>query len=103
MRKTVAILMFDDVEVLDFAGPFEVFAVTDELRSHEAFNVVTVGLRPERPGQKTGSRSSRLTRSRIAPLPTSSSCRAASERALSSEMTYSWNGYGSRPARRRSR
>lgn len=25
--KTVAILMFDDVEVLDFAGPFEVFGV----------------------------------------------------------------------------
>ncbi len=42
MRKNVAILVFDDVEVLDFAGPFEVFAVTDELRSHTAFNVVTV-------------------------------------------------------------
>jgi transcriptional regulator GlxA family with amidase domain len=42
MRRNVAILMFDDVEVLDFAGPFEVFAVTDELRSHEAFNVYTV-------------------------------------------------------------
>jgi transcriptional regulator GlxA family with amidase domain len=42
MRKNVAILVFDDVEVLDFAGPFEVFAVTDELRSREAFNVYTV-------------------------------------------------------------
>ncbi|MGA2016028.1 MAG: DJ-1/PfpI family protein [Opitutaceae bacterium] len=42
MRKNVAILVFDDVEVLDFAGPFEVFAVTDELRSHTVFNVVTV-------------------------------------------------------------
>jgi transcriptional regulator GlxA family with amidase domain len=46
MRKTVAILVFDDVEVLDFAGPFEVFAVTDELRSHSEFNVVTVAPQP---------------------------------------------------------
>lgn len=26
--KKVAILIFDDVEVLDFCGPFEVFAVS---------------------------------------------------------------------------
>lgn len=45
MRKTVAILVFDDVEVLDFAGPFEVFAVADELLSHTVFNVVTVAPR----------------------------------------------------------
>jgi transcriptional regulator GlxA family with amidase domain len=42
MKKNIAILLFDDVEVLDFAGPFEVFAVTDELRGGEAFNVFTV-------------------------------------------------------------
>ena len=42
MKKNVALLLFDDVEVLDFAGPFEVFAVTDELRDHETFNVYTV-------------------------------------------------------------
>jgi transcriptional regulator GlxA family with amidase domain len=41
MRKTVVILLFEDVEVLDFAGPFEVFAVTDSLRSNQAFRVVT--------------------------------------------------------------
>jgi transcriptional regulator GlxA family with amidase domain len=41
MKKNVAILLFDDVEVLDFAGPFEVFAVTDELRDNGAFNVFT--------------------------------------------------------------
>jgi transcriptional regulator GlxA family with amidase domain len=44
MRRTVAILVFEDVEVLDFAGPFEVFAVTDELRQQAAFNVLTVGV-----------------------------------------------------------
>lgn len=42
MKKHVAILIFDDVEILDFAGPFEVFAVTDELRAHEEFHVFTV-------------------------------------------------------------
>jgi len=46
MRRNVAILVFDDVEVLDFAGPFEVFSVTDELRSREAFNVHTVAQSP---------------------------------------------------------
>lgn len=42
MRRTVAILLFDEIEVLDFAGPFEVFAVTDELSDHNFFRVVTV-------------------------------------------------------------
>jgi transcriptional regulator GlxA family with amidase domain len=46
MRRNVAILVFDEVEVLDFAGPFEVFAVTDELRDHSAFNVMTVAPQP---------------------------------------------------------
>jgi len=42
MKKHVAILIFDDVEVLDFSGPFEVFGVTDELHEQEAFHVFTV-------------------------------------------------------------
>ena len=46
MKQNVAILIFDDVEVLDFAGPFEVFAVTDELCGHEAFHTFTVALTP---------------------------------------------------------
>ena len=46
MKRNVAILVFDDVEVLDFAGPFEVFAVADELQEHTAFNVFTVAPRP---------------------------------------------------------
>ncbi len=50
MKQNIAILIFDDVEVLDFAGPFEVFAVIDGLRGHETFNVFTVAeeLRPVR-------------------------------------------------------
>lgn len=43
MKRNVGILLFDDVEVLDFAGPFEVFAMTDELRGHDTFNVFTIG------------------------------------------------------------
>lgn len=46
MKKNVAILIFPDVEVLDFAGPFEVFAVTDELRGHDTFNTFTVAAAP---------------------------------------------------------
>jgi transcriptional regulator GlxA family with amidase domain len=41
MRNT-AILIFDDAEVLDFCGPFEVFSVTSELNNYELFNVYTV-------------------------------------------------------------
>lgn len=45
-HRTVAILLFDDVEVLDFAGPFEVFSVTRELAGDQLFNVHTVGITP---------------------------------------------------------
>ena len=42
-KRNVGILIFEDVEVLDFAGPFEVFAVTSELNNYELFEVFTVG------------------------------------------------------------
>lgn len=41
-RYKVGIYIFDEVEVLDFAGPFEVFAVTDELGDYQLFEVFTV-------------------------------------------------------------
>jgi transcriptional regulator GlxA family with amidase domain len=47
VKQNVAILVFDEVEVLDFAGPFEVFAVTDELRGHDTFNTFTVATKPD--------------------------------------------------------
>jgi transcriptional regulator GlxA family with amidase domain len=47
MPRNVAILLFDEVEVLDFAGPFEVFAVTGQRSGGEApFNVYTVAEKP---------------------------------------------------------
>ncbi len=40
--KTVAIVLFDEAEVLDFAGPFEVFSVTGKWRGESPFNVFLV-------------------------------------------------------------
>jgi transcriptional regulator GlxA family with amidase domain len=43
MTRNVAILIFDDVEVLDFCGPFEVFGVTGQRDGGEfPFRVYTV-------------------------------------------------------------
>lgn len=41
-QKTVALLLFPDVEVLDFAGPFEVFSVAADSADPAPFRVVTV-------------------------------------------------------------
>lgn len=42
MPRTLAILIFDEVEVLDFCGPFEVFSVSNRFTDPPAFKVVTV-------------------------------------------------------------
>ena len=41
-RLNTAIFIFDDVELLDFAGPFEVFSACDSLFDRAMFNVYTV-------------------------------------------------------------
>lgn len=41
-KRNIGILIFENAEVLDFAGPFEVFSVTSELNNFEPFNVFTV-------------------------------------------------------------
>jgi len=45
-RRTVGILVFDDVEVLDFCGPFEVFSVARPVGIHDdaaqLFSAVTI-------------------------------------------------------------
>ena len=43
-QRNVAVFIFDDVEVLDFAGPFEVFNVTGEVIEPAPFNTYTVAL-----------------------------------------------------------
>ena len=40
--RNLAILIFEDVEVLDFCGPFEVFSVANRFTEPAAFNVLTV-------------------------------------------------------------
>lgn len=47
MRQRVGIVLFDDVEVMDFAGPFEVFAVTGQREGIGNFDVYTIGSTPE--------------------------------------------------------
>jgi transcriptional regulator GlxA family with amidase domain len=48
MTKTIGIYIFDDVEVLDFAGPFEVFSTAARVQARltpdapKLFNVVTI-------------------------------------------------------------
>jgi transcriptional regulator GlxA family with amidase domain len=42
----LAILIFDDVEVLDFCGPFEVFAMTNRFTDPAPFNLFTVAEKP---------------------------------------------------------
>ncbi len=46
-RQQVGILLFEGVELLDFAGPFEVFSAADELRGGTAFDVWTVAASAE--------------------------------------------------------
>jgi transcriptional regulator GlxA family with amidase domain len=41
-QRNVAIFIFDEVEVLDFCGPFEVFSVTGRRNNLQPFNVYTV-------------------------------------------------------------
>lgn len=45
--RNVAILIFDEVEVLDFCGPFEVFSVTGRRRDQKPFEVYTVAEKAE--------------------------------------------------------
>jgi transcriptional regulator GlxA family with amidase domain len=42
MTRRVAVLLFDNVEVMDFAGPFEVFGVAGQREGKHLFDVYTV-------------------------------------------------------------
>lgn len=44
--RLLSILFFDDVEVLDFCGPFEVFSAANRFTDSPAFSVLTVAERP---------------------------------------------------------
>jgi transcriptional regulator GlxA family with amidase domain len=44
--RTLAVVIFDEVEVLDFCGPFEVFSVASHFTDPPGFHVVTVSEKP---------------------------------------------------------
>ena len=44
--RNVAILIFDDVELLDFCGPYEVFSVAASRNSPPPFRVCTLAVKP---------------------------------------------------------
>jgi transcriptional regulator GlxA family with amidase domain len=44
-QRRVSILLFDDAEVLDFAGPFEVFSVANELNENPLFKVSMIAFK----------------------------------------------------------
>src|SRR4051812_4539467 len=46
MKRNVAIFIFDEVEVLDFTGPLEVFGVANQLQGGDTFNVFTFAESP---------------------------------------------------------
>jgi len=46
ITRNVAIFLFDEVEVLDFAGPFEVFSNAGATSGAKPFNVYTVSEKP---------------------------------------------------------
>lgn len=43
MRYKIALLCFDEMEVLDFAGPFEVFSVANELSDYTLLDITLLG------------------------------------------------------------
>jgi len=45
MKRALGILLFDDVELLDFCGPFEVFSVANNQCAGSAFDIFTVAER----------------------------------------------------------
>lgn len=40
--RTVSVLLFNEVEVLDFAGPFEVFSIAENDTNSKNFRIITI-------------------------------------------------------------
>ncbi len=43
MKNKIAMICFDEMEVLDFAGPFEVFSVANELSDYQLLDITLLG------------------------------------------------------------
>ena len=89
-RKRIGIVIYEEVEVLDFCGPFEVFSVTrlrEEKRREETspFQALLDGAPwrfPPRLPQRAECRSCLITRSRTVPLWISSWSRVVGVSAI---------------------
>ena len=105
-RKRVGILVFPDVEVLDFCGPFEVFSVTrlDEEARREEPSPFEVLLVAEHSGTVVTTGGMKVTPDHTleaARRSTSSWCRAGGERGRRSRTRGWWRGSASAPGRSR--
>jgi len=52
--KKLGILIFDEVEVLDFAGPFEVFSVANQLSNYQLLQIHTLSIEEQKIHAKNG-------------------------------------------------
>ena len=100
-RKSVGIVVFDDIEVLDFCGPFEVFSVTrlDEAKRREEPSPFDVKLIPEKGGRSSPTEGCGwfpTTASTTARRSTSSASPAAGAPAGSWRTRSCWSGFARR-------
>jgi transcriptional regulator GlxA family with amidase domain len=77
-RRTVGILIFDDAEVLDVCGPYEVFSVAGRRQGLEPFDVRLLAKEPGPVMARNGFVMTPHGTLREARRSTSCSCRAAS-------------------------
>jgi transcriptional regulator GlxA family with amidase domain len=54
MKKRIGIFIFEDVDVMDFAGPFEVFSVTNQLNDYQLFDIQVISIKNEMIVAKNG-------------------------------------------------
>src|SRR5215471_10505377 len=92
MTRQVQILAFDGMEVLDYAGPYEVFNVAGEL-GDGAFAVASVGVTAS-PTGRGGSPSCRRSSWTTLRMRTSSSSRVDRGHARSCGTSGCWGGCG---------
>jgi hypothetical protein len=69
--RNLALLVFGDVEVLDFCGPFEVFTVANRFTDPPAFHVFTLA---EKPARSSSSRGNPWARSAVGQDGTVKTC-----------------------------
>ena len=100
-RSHVGVLIFEDVEVLDFCGPFEVFSVANALGESgddtKLFDVHVIAETTAIVSAGTGFASSRIFHRRAS---TAGYCARGRGTRRGAPIPESWHGWRSRTARR---